>query len=417
MAYTLSASVAATFNTHLVGSQHYQVVKHAFGASASASLVTSSVGLPVQVVGGDVSLTGSMSVRLSGPVSLSGSVCVAVSAVIPGTGATNLGKAADAVAGATDTGIAPYAIRDDALSALTPAEGDYAPFRLNSRGALWTEHDGPVSLTGSIQIAGFSAPVSLTGSLEITHSDVHKADFDTGGGTDTTPAFGIAVPASGGAAVVPGDGTAGLKVDLGADNDVVVTGLVSLTGSIQIAGFSAPVSLTGSVQVSGITNPIEVVGDAAHDAAVAGNPLLTGFEARTTNPAAVADGDAVRGMADDFGRQIVEPFGPRDRDVDNHNGSLTLSTTLTLLAAGAANVFRDLVMITISNPTANDALVTIFDGLAGGTERFRWEFAANGGGIALAFTRPFKQATAANGWSITSSEVGVGFTVQAVERA
>jgi hypothetical protein len=61
---------------------------------------------------------------------------VDVTSVIPGTGATNLGKAIDGAAGATDTGVAPLAIRDDALSALTPIEGDWTPLRVNSTGAL-----------------------------------------------------------------------------------------------------------------------------------------------------------------------------------------------------------------------------------------------------------------------------------------
>lgn len=61
----------------------------------------------------------------------------------------------------------------------------------------------------------------------LTIANMHSADYDTGAGTDTTLAIGIAVPASGGAAVIPGDATAGLKVDLGADNDVTVTGSVT----------------------------------------------------------------------------------------------------------------------------------------------------------------------------------------------
>ena len=64
---------------------------------------------------------------------------VDVLSIVPGTGATNLGKAIDAVAGATDTGMAPLAIRDDALSALTPIEGDYVPLRAGSTGALWVD--------------------------------------------------------------------------------------------------------------------------------------------------------------------------------------------------------------------------------------------------------------------------------------
>ena len=61
---------------------------------------------------------------------------VDVLSVVPGTGATNLGKAIDGIAGATDTGVAPLAIRDDTLSALTPAEGDWTPLRVGSTGAL-----------------------------------------------------------------------------------------------------------------------------------------------------------------------------------------------------------------------------------------------------------------------------------------
>lgn len=61
---------------------------------------------------------------------------VDVTTVIPGTGATNLGKAIDSIAGATDTGVAMLAIRDDALATLTPADGDWAPLRVDSQGGL-----------------------------------------------------------------------------------------------------------------------------------------------------------------------------------------------------------------------------------------------------------------------------------------
>ena len=55
----------------------------------------------------------------------------------PGTGATNLGKAIDTAGGATDTGVAELAIRDDALATLTPVDGDYVANRVNARGAKW----------------------------------------------------------------------------------------------------------------------------------------------------------------------------------------------------------------------------------------------------------------------------------------
>ena len=62
---------------------------------------------------------------------------VDVTSVVPGTGATSLGKAADGAAGATDTGVAALQVRDDALATLTPIDGDYNPLRGNARGAQW----------------------------------------------------------------------------------------------------------------------------------------------------------------------------------------------------------------------------------------------------------------------------------------
>lgn len=73
------------------------------------------------------------------------------------TTATSLGKATAATAGATDTGIAPLAIRDDALSTLTPAEGKYVPLRTNSTGALW--------VTGNLQYVTDTTFGTDTGTL------------------------------------------------------------------------------------------------------------------------------------------------------------------------------------------------------------------------------------------------------------
>jgi hypothetical protein len=55
----------------------------------------------------------------------------------PGTGPTNLGKAVDSVAGATDTGVAVLHVRRDTPTTLTPADGDYSRSGLDSLGSLW----------------------------------------------------------------------------------------------------------------------------------------------------------------------------------------------------------------------------------------------------------------------------------------
>jgi len=62
----------------------------------------------------------------------------------------------DVAAGASDTGIAPLAIRDDALTTLTPIDGDYVNLRVGSTGALWTTVSGTVTVNGS----GVTQPVS-----------------------------------------------------------------------------------------------------------------------------------------------------------------------------------------------------------------------------------------------------------------
>jgi hypothetical protein len=62
---------------------------------------------------------------------------VDITSVVPGTGAISLGKAADSVAGATDTGVALMLERDDALSTVTPAAGDYVAALGTSKGAMW----------------------------------------------------------------------------------------------------------------------------------------------------------------------------------------------------------------------------------------------------------------------------------------
>lgn len=93
-----------------------------------------------------------------------------VDAITPGTAATNLGKAIDTAAGGTDTGVAALGVRDDALATLTPADGDYAPLRMDSTGALWVRLSAAASLAAGEahigEVGGNTAIISATPSLE-----------------------------------------------------------------------------------------------------------------------------------------------------------------------------------------------------------------------------------------------------------
>lgn len=65
-----------------------------------------------------------------------GTPSVSVSAVVPGVGATNLGKAEDAAHTTGDAGVMALAVRVDTESSSVSADGDYAPIQVNASGRL-----------------------------------------------------------------------------------------------------------------------------------------------------------------------------------------------------------------------------------------------------------------------------------------
>lgn len=162
----------------------------------------------------------------------------------------------------------------------------------------------------------------------------------------------------------------------------------------------------------------EVQGDAAHGAAVTGNPVLVGLEARSALPTAVSSGQAVRAQADLDGRLVVTPHSQREL-TDDANITLTDATETDLFAAGGAGIFLDLVMVRISNGSSAIVRVDLRDSAAGTVRHSIWA-AANGGGEVIAFPVPKKQAAANNKWTAQLSGVPVSndvrITAQAVRR-
>ena len=163
--------------------------------------------------------------------------------------------------------------------------------------------------------------------------------------------------------------------------------------------------------------PVQAHGMAANGAAVSDEPLQIGGEARTTLPTAVDNGDVVRPMLDDDGRLVISPHSQRDLVTQNNITLNSGTTTDTLIAAGGANVFRDLVMLIISNDSTAEVSVAFKDS-SGGTTRLTVDLAADGGGAVIPFPVPFQQATANNLWSATLSGAvsSVYITAIAVDR-
>jgi len=85
---------------------------------------------------GFVAMGYSGSVTKALKVDSSGELQIDVLSVVPGTGATNLGKAEDAAHASGDTGVMGLAVRHDAGGTLVGATGDYSPLQVDANGAL-----------------------------------------------------------------------------------------------------------------------------------------------------------------------------------------------------------------------------------------------------------------------------------------
>ena len=88
---------------------------------------------------------------------------VDVTSIIPLTGATNLGKARDSILGASDVGVMALAVRDDTLTTLTPADGDYVPLRVSSTGQLHVTGGGGGTQYNIDTVLGGAATTTLAG--------------------------------------------------------------------------------------------------------------------------------------------------------------------------------------------------------------------------------------------------------------
>ena len=107
---------------------------------------------------------------------------------VGGSGATALGKAIDAVAGASDVGVPALAMRDDVLASLSPAEGDWVPLRIDSLGHLWVKlgsNDGTV--IGDVNVIEMPADDRTTDSISAAVA-IDKLMNDQ---TEITPSYAV----------------------------------------------------------------------------------------------------------------------------------------------------------------------------------------------------------------------------------
>lgn len=90
-----------------------------------------------------------------------------ITSVVPGTGATSLGKAEDAAHTSGDVGVMALAVRSDAAAATAGTDGDYQPLITDDTGRLWTHVDAITA--GETHIGEVATPrkvVSVTPTLD-----------------------------------------------------------------------------------------------------------------------------------------------------------------------------------------------------------------------------------------------------------
>lgn len=124
--------------------------------TAGIGKLTANPGVTI----GAVEIAAAQTLATVTTVSTVTNVATIGTSIVPGTGATHLGKAIDTATGATDTGVLALATRDDALTTLTPADGDNVQLRVNSSGALWVDLNGLAVYT--TDVAAPASPVGLS---------------------------------------------------------------------------------------------------------------------------------------------------------------------------------------------------------------------------------------------------------------
>lgn len=319
-AYVQLVTSAGAFIDSVGGGTQY-AVDAALGANPTGTLAIAirddalSALTPVEgdAIGLRVNSTGALWVEVSASALPTG----AATAALQSTGNGHLFTIADsmqtedAAHSSGAKGVMSLAIRNDTRGTLSDASGDYTPLQVNSSGDLRVDGSAvtqPISAaslplptgaatsanqsTANTHLATIAGAVSGTEmqvdvltmptvTVQATNLDIrdlakasdsvtaaieniHEADFDTGAGTDTTPAIGIAVAANGGAAVITGDTANGLDVDVtrvGGNVTVINAGtfavqesgaaLTALQKIDNIAHSGSDVALSEHVPISG----------------------------------------------------------------------------------------------------------------------------------------------------------------------
>ena len=339
---------------------------------------------------------------------------VDILSIVPGVGATNLGKEVGLQAASGDVGVLALAIRDDELATLPHIEADFIHIRVNEFGALWT--------TGGTAVEDLAAADDPIGSSMMVVREDARAGSITGTDGDNIALRGNN---SGELYTLDTDAVALLTaIDLDTSNItacdtgavVIASGTVTTVSTVtSVTDIANTVTVDGTgtflIQEDGpaltalalIDNPI-----VAHGDAVSGSTGVSigGLEARSTEPTAVADAEATRGISTVLGKQVTIPYSIPNSTwrYAAASGGITDTSGVTAKAAAGANIINYITRCQIINgDTTTGTDVQIRDGAAG-TVMWRGWAESSGGGASVIFDPPLR------GTANTLVEVACGTT-------
>ena len=209
-------------------------------------------------------------------------------------------------------------------------------------------------------------------------------------------------------------------VATGAENVVIVGAGVAGTpsgGVVSVQGVASGTNLPVSQATASSLN-VRPDTSGATASSVPARANFVGARAAVALPTAVTVGQEVGIQADIAGKPVVKLNSNRERVVQNQI-TLSATTETTLIAAGAAGVFRDMTAVILTNTSATTVRVDIRDATAG-TVRFQFDLGVAGTASAtqaMVFPVPATQATAANNWTaqLSAAVTDVRIWAQSIE--
>ncbi len=294
--------------------------------------------------------------------------------------------AVDDALGATPTGTVALAKRDNALSTLTPAEGDAVELRVDANGALWVTMSGTVTVASHAVTNAGTFPVqaaqsgtwnitNISGTISLPTGAATESTLSTINGKITTCNTGAVVLAAGTAAI--GKLAANSGVTIGAVEIAAAQTLATVT-TVGTVTTCSTVTTVGTLTGSGV----------AHDGADSGNPHKIGAKATTSLSAKtmVANNDRTDLFAGVDGVVIMRSHCNLEDIVTSTPVAITDGSSTSVIAAQGASIKTYITGVTIANSSASFVTVDLRDGTGGAV---KWTFPVPpSGGVTHKFDPP-----------------------------